>query len=496
MSTAPLPKSGRKSLYNRITASVPILVTVIVHVVLIAVAGFFVVSEQILGPKKSFEAANASENVVQKKVEHRLQVARKGGGSASSSPVSANRIFTTAENALQLPPMPELPTLGASTLSGMGFGKGAGGVGSGTGYGTGLGNGSGLGSGFMSMSFLGTTSQRASKIVFVVDVGPGLLDIRKGGFEAFSIIREEMMKLVSRLPPSAEFSVVLYELDGRDTGIRTSLVNPFSLNLLPATSTNKTRFFEWMKPVNRTPEIVGLKSLEIRTPWRAKELPNAGLDETFRSPTWVTALRCALEMGPDTIYLVAGSVGHPIHMVNDQELAKRRKQNDDFKAKLVSNGLTAEVVEAARKVFEHKVMAELAAVNDKLKAKGQTPFIVSEWQRIFQPDFQAALKQKGFSIKLDTTGWADKNGTPLWSTSFVPWENADYSAVLLEISQLQRALLKERASLNVFLLVGPTEQPKEAIENLGKTSSRNGGKFQLLTTKKLKELAARDEAAK
>ena len=88
--------------YTRLTANVPVLVTVIVHVVLVAVAGYFVVSEQLLGKKKSFEATNAPEaNVAQKQVEHHLQVARKGGGSASSSPVSANRIFSTAENALQ-----------------------------------------------------------------------------------------------------------------------------------------------------------------------------------------------------------------------------------------------------------------------------------------------------------------------------------------------------------------------------------------------------------
>jgi hypothetical protein len=61
---------------------------------------------------------------------------------------------------------------------------------------------------------------------------------------------------------------------------------------------------------------------------------------------------------------------------------------------------------------------------------------------------------------------------------------------------LQRALLKERAALNIFMLVGPTEQPKVAMENLGKASSRNGGKFQLITTKRLKEMSARDEAAK
>ena len=41
----------RKILYTRLTASVPLLVTVIVHVVLVAVAGYFFVSEQILNKK-------------------------------------------------------------------------------------------------------------------------------------------------------------------------------------------------------------------------------------------------------------------------------------------------------------------------------------------------------------------------------------------------------------------------------------------------------------
>ncbi|HEY9248967.1 MAG TPA: hypothetical protein VIO38_07535 [Rariglobus sp.] len=43
--------SPHPNLYRRVTASVPLLVTVIVHVVLIAIAGYFVVSEQIIGRK-------------------------------------------------------------------------------------------------------------------------------------------------------------------------------------------------------------------------------------------------------------------------------------------------------------------------------------------------------------------------------------------------------------------------------------------------------------
>jgi hypothetical protein len=324
-----------------------------------------------------------------------------------------------------------------------------------------------------------------------------MMDVRKGGFEAFSIIREEMMKLVSRLPPSAEFGVVVYEPDTWGRGVD-PLVNPFSVSLLPATSANKTRFFEWMQPINRTPEKVGFRSIAVRTPWRAKALPNAGLDEDFRPPTWVNALRCALEMGPDTIYVVAGSAGVPVQMLNDEELAKKKKINDEFKEELVRSGLSIEAVTAARNASYAKARADLDAVNAKLNAKGQSPIIITDPGRIFQPDFQAALKQKGFSIPLDYKGWTTKAGKPLYHTSFDPFDRTEYSEVMTHISKLQRALLKERAALNIFLLLGPTEASTDAMdkENLGKASSRNGGKFQLLTTKKLKEMTARDEAAK
>ncbi len=482
------------NLYKRITASVPLLVTVIVHVIMVGVAGYFV-SEQIIGKKKTFEAPPPSDtNVAQKQVEHRLQVARKGGGSSSASPVSASRIFSTAENALQLPAMPDLPSVGASSLSGMGFGKGLGAVGTGTGYGTGLGSGSGLGSGFMSMSFLGTTSQRASKVVFVVDVGTNLLDIRKGGFDAFKIIREEMMKLVSRLPPSAEFGVVLFE-----TGVSSEIggtLTPFDRTLLPATVANKERFFEWIRPINADPNVLGMSSVRNRLAWRAKELPTAGLDETLIPTVWARALRAALELQPDTIFLVTGSAGRVERKISDSELAKRKKENDEMLADMKRSGLDLDAVNAARNAFLKKARERLDQVNTKLKAQGKPPLIIRDTRRIFDADFQAVLKKMGESIPLDTKGWVNKDGRAIWGTGYNDRGGAEYADLLTHISQLQRALLKDRAALNIFLFVGPDEQPKQAMEDLGKTSSRNGGKFELITTKRLKELSARDEQKK
>jgi hypothetical protein len=487
------------NLYKRVTASVPLLVTVIVHVVLIGIAGYFVVSEQIIGKKKTFEAVAATESVAQKQVEHRLQVARKGGGSASSSPVSASRIFSTAENALQMPSMPDLPSVGASSLGGMGFGKGMGAVGTGTGYGTGISTSGGLGRGFMSLSFLGTTSQKATKIIFIVDVGKDLLDIRKGGFEAFKIIREEIMKLISRLPPSAEFDVVLYERGQW----RESSVSALAPTLVPATVGNKQDFFDWMTPVNASPDSTGLSSAKgHRVRWTPKELPTAGLDETLNPPEWARALHFALEMQPDVIYVISGNRGGASHDMSPEAFARATAEYEKNKAEKVAqykrDGIDFDEAIKARNRAYDKAREELKAVNEKLRAKGQSPFIVTDINRIFQRDFQEALRKAGFPpIKLDTTGWVDKQGKPIepfWGPKKT--KDADFNDLLFHIAKLQRALLKDSASINYFLFVGPDEKPQSAMDDLTKLTGRNGGKFQLLTTKRLQELTAKESQQK
>ena len=479
-----------KLLYARITASVPLLVTVIVHVVLVAVAGYFFVSEQLVAKKKSFEASNASENVTQKLVEHRLQVARKGGGSASASPVAASRIFSVDSNALQLPPPPALDISGASALSGVGFGAGMGGVGGGTGFNTGTGSGNGLGVGFMPMTFLGLTSQKAQKIVFVIDIGPNVLEIKKGGFESFAIIREELLKLVSRLPPSASFGVVLYQEGPWLSGSRGGVVSPYQASLSPATNSNKTQFFGWMKPINLTSERTGFRSVTSRTEWTPRVLPNAGLDPGLDFPNWVQAVRCALEMQPDTIYAIIANPGRPIRILSASELAKVRKIYDD---RVKSSGFTAEQVEASRTASYNRANAQLADINSKLKAQGKTPLVSSTFNGMFTPEFQAALKRNGFSMTPDFKGWTDKEGKPIYSDMTLDTEVMPYNEVVKYISLLQRALLKERANLNILLFTGPDEKPQQAMSDLGRVSSNNGGRFQLITNKSLKELVSRNE---
>ncbi|MCX6938487.1 MAG: hypothetical protein NTU80_11430 [Verrucomicrobia bacterium] len=490
----------KKNFYQRLTASMPLLITIIVHVVLIGGAAAIVVQQNVIGKKKTFEAANQNESVAEKQVEHRLQVARRGGASSSAAnPVSANRIFSTAENALQMPAMPDLPTMGSGGFGGFGsMGSGVG-LGQGAGMATSLGGGGGLGGrGFMSMNFLGLTSQNVSKVVFVVDTSTEIMDLRKGGFRAFSIIREEIMRLVGGLPPGAQFNVILYRTRGLENG--EGEFNIYKREMSPATSENKKDFFEWMTPVNTKLDNFGPASATRRTGWRRKPLPpESGVDPLLNPPTWARAMHAALEQAPDTVFVITAGTGRVTRDISEQELAKRRasveKERQEYAREAKKEGTTLEAVQAARQNAIRKASNEFAEANKKLIAAGKDPIVASEWHVIFRADVQAALKKNGITITLDGTGWTKKDGTRFAQPPgrIYTTEGATWNDLTTHIARLQRTFLpQQRASINLYLFVGPDDKPDQAVAILSDIAKKNGGKFQLLTTKRLEEIRAKE----
>ncbi len=462
------------------------LVSVVVHAVLIVGAALFVVSETIVGKKKRFEAPPAADaSPARRQVEHRLQVARKSGA-VSSAPVSAQRILSSASNALAVPALPELPVAGASTLGGLGgFGTGAG-LGQGTGgVGSSLGQSSLGGRGFMSLSFLGLAQVKVQKVVFVVDVGRSLMDIRKGGFQAFGIIRTEIMRLVGNLPPSSSFGVVLF--DGSD-------VTLYADALQPATARNKEAFFAWLGPVNAKLDALGLGSAGGPGAWQRSLPAGAGFDPAYNPSPWLHAVHAALELKPDTVFAITGAAGYGSKRLDDAEVGGRNRAREREIAALRAQGLDLAAVTQARRAALAKARAELQAFNERLVAQGRDPLVITGSRRIMDADFQSALSRAGGSIRVDTAGWTDKEGKPVWIDAEARTSEVQPAAVADAagyVTKVQAAFLRDRAALNVFLFVGPDDKPQAAMDGLARIAREQGGRFELLTTKRLEALAAK-----
>lgn len=489
--SAPLPAQPRHpALFRRLTASVPFLVTVIIHIVFFGIAGAIVVQQAGEEKKRTFEASNQTEAVAVKQVEHRLQVARRGGASGGAqSPVSANRIVSVAAGGLALPEMPDLPSMGAGGFGGFG-GMGSGvGLGAGAGMSTSLGSGTGLGGrGFMSLNFLGLSDVRSNKVVFVVDISPSLMDIRKGGFRAFEILRMEISRLVAGLPLSNEFNVVLF--DGTQTRL-------FAETLQPANSANKNAFFAWIAPINASLDNIGARSIPASSPRWSFTRPEAiNLDPNYGPASWIQALQAALTLEPDTVFVITGSGAIGQKRLAEDVIARRRAERAKAVEEAAKNtgGIDHAAIAAARSRAVAKLRADFDAINQKLVAQKKPPFVITDIRRVLAADFQAALKKAGFSLKIDGTGWTDKDGNLIWTSPptdlRVPTtENADASDMLTHISRLQSGLLRQRAALHIFLFTGPDEDSSGSQRNLSTVATRNGGRFSLLTTKRLEELA-------
>lgn len=485
---SPSPSRPR-GLLSHLRPGAPLFITILVHAVLILGAGVIIVQQNAVSKKKTFEAAAEPAEPAMKQVEHRLQVARRGGAAGSpQTPVSASRIFSTAETALQMPALPELPSTGVSSMNGFG-GAGAGmGLGTGAGLATSLGGSSLGGRGFMSMSFLGTTSQSVSRVIFVVDTGASLMDLRKGGFKAFTIIRDEIMRLVSRLPPSAEFNVILF------SGGAESL-NLFAPALVPATAQNKQDFFDWIAPVNTDYTKIGPQTASRVARWKAKPLPdNSGINPRFLPPHWSYGVRAALEQQPDTVFVITAGVGVVYTRATDETIAARRQASEKRRAELERQGIDVRAVETARARSMDKARREFDEANRRLVAAGKDPIIITDPAQIFSPPVQAALRRVGVTIVRDTEGWTDKNGKPIdiGGIGMSDVTGADWNEFYTHLSLLQRALVPKKAAINTFLFVGPDENPENPVSILTTVAKRNGGKFQLLTTKRLESMVAQE----
>lgn len=482
MSAVEAPGAARPRRW-RLRAGWPLLASLAVHAAVVGGAGVYVIHEHAVTKSRAFEAPSRPPPPAQRQVEHRLQIARRGGGPAPVSPAAVRRILSTAGGALALPPPAELPAAGASL-----FGGGFGGTGSGVGLGPGGGTATSLGAGgpggrgLMSLTFLGMTQPKVRRVAFVVDVSRDLMDIRKGGFKAFAVIREEMQRLVGQLPPSAEFGVVLFGASAGD-------INRHAEHLLPATLANKEAFFAWVKPLNATPDRLGTHSAGGFLAWRPKALSGAGVDETLLLPNWIRATQAALEMKPDVIFLVTGSGATGMRKRTAERLDALNRRNELEKERLRRKGIDTDGIPEARARALAKARAQLNEVNAALRAQGKAPYIVTDTKRIFQPDFQEELKRAGFSIELDLEGWADAQGRPIWELGVSANQKVPFSEVLTHLARLQAALLREKAAINVFLFVGPDERPVEPQENLTAVAKRNGGRFELLNALRLEQIA-------
>ena len=192
-----------------------LIASIVLHLLFIGGAVFYVVSHYSLNRKLTFQAGPKSPNANEQALQHRVQVERKTLTQTVPAAVP-KRVLTTGLAKVALPPMPEMPaapespntpmraaaastsfaannSLGASSLSGTGSGA--------------------------PINFFGIRDV-SSSVVIMIDVSDSMFGrtgdadyktrklLKVGKEQSFQIVRDEAIKLVQSLSPQTRFGIV------------------------------------------------------------------------------------------------------------------------------------------------------------------------------------------------------------------------------------------------------------------------------------------------
>lgn len=302
-------KNGKKKkkFLARHAKSSAALVSLGIHAVLIVVALSFVAVTVIQKDETKFEAKQVKRPRMQLK---RLQVPVKIKKSRPK-PKLRKRIVVQPKLNQTMPDikMPEITGVkgGIGSAGGMGL-QGAGGI----------------GFTMPELNLFGAKS-RGEKVFIILDTTSYIMADELGGIPAYTLIKDEITKIVSQLPSVALFNVAVF-----DGG-----VVPLFPSLAPATPDNIQACRTWLEPLNTVSQGMGDKQYGTKTLGEPGDMHRLSDMEFVVEPLekaggWLGSVLCGIHQQADTVYVLTcmhGRIYKQLEAAQWKE-SERRKYNE------------------------------------------------------------------------------------------------------------------------------------------------------------------------
>jgi len=267
------------------------------HVVALVVLGSVTIWHAIYDEDTDFEAAPQQIEEVQEK---RREVTLSAPD-PRNVPVSP-RIEVANFSGLNPPPMDlDIPAVDMQVaVGGVGGGAGAEGI-----------EGEEVDFDRMKVNFFGLESA-GEKVVFIVDADRSMLLDVKGGLNAYSIIKEEIVRMVEGLPPGTLFNVYFY------AGGRASVLED---RWVRAGNEGTRRVREWIEPINKDMRNIGRFENNVN-------LPRDDIEPLGRAANthWFKPLVHAMSNGADTIFMMVPQWYTTQEQLSPQQMERARDQ--------------------------------------------------------------------------------------------------------------------------------------------------------------------------
>ena len=267
------------------------MISIVIHVLLIAFAGSIVAYEYI----KRRDAAFEGQNVNRPKLERRqlqMPVKVQNLQKKTRRPKVTTRMASTSKTSLALPDMASLGLGGDN-----GFGRaGAAGAADARELSS-MGAAGSLGFSISSVNFFGART-KGEKMIFIVEADEKMMKDSLGGFFTYQFVKDRIHQMINRMNSATLFNVMFYNDQN---------VHMFRPQLVPATAENRNTVKAWMGPVNSSPANVG-RIGNLGNPYQ----PSIDYEESVvqeDASGWVKAIQAAMEQKADNIFVLCSEWG-------------------------------------------------------------------------------------------------------------------------------------------------------------------------------------------
>ena len=347
-----MQKTGKKGFFGSHAKSSALVASLVVHLILIVGAVSFVAVKIIIKDEVGFEAKQVSRPKMPIK---KLQVPVKV--KPRKTPRIRKQIIVKQRVNRKMPEikMPE--------LKGIKGGLGSAAVGSGSGIG-------GVGFSMPEINIFGVKS-RGEKVFIILDADAVMMYDEMGGITAYTLIKNELLRIVDSLPSTVLFNVAVFQRGDRSKVLFPSLVN--------VSGRNVDALKQWLEPLNASSKTMGAKDYGTKTVGDGgKKIEEEFKIDPIQSYSfWMSPALLAMKQQADSVYLLTcrwGNLYHrlEVHKGNEAEIKKWDK-----------------ICERARKKLEKE--------NEQRRKNGQPPRILEGKNAIVHAYFPDAHLPSGAS---------------------------------------------------------------------------------------------------
>ena len=368
----------KKRFFTSHAKSSAAIVSIVLHLILILIAGTFVAVTVITKGEQNFESKQVSRpKMPPKKLQVPVKIKKK-----QRKPKMRQRIVVKQKVNRNMPDikMPEI----SGIKGGIGAAAGAG-----------LDSANSIGFTMPEINVFGVKS-KGEKVFIALDSDAYIMRDEVGGMRAYQIIKDELAKIIEGFPPTTLFNLAVYDHEGAVT---------LFPQLVPATRENTAKVEGWLKPLNAITanmktgdygvKTIGKGGTPLRLPW--KQMADGMLEpdkyEGGGLRNWCRPAAAAMVQQADTVFILGGWWGVLRKANGERPEWKTKDKWDEFikkaQQKLKEENKKRIAAGEAPKVIRDgsHLMAEYFPDQHKAYYPPQPP-----WYYFTSKDYEKALK--------------------------------------------------------------------------------------------------------